>query len=947
MKVVRRAVLFTLGVFALTLSSDAPQAQSGASITPDNAAILVGQTQQFTANGLSTPGAIAGGGYHTCMLMSDRSVRCFGENNWGQLGNNSFSNSSTPVIVSGLTTAVAVDNGIEHSCALAADGTVRCWGTNFVGQLGDGTFGGLSAVPKTVQNLSGVTSFVAGGFHNCAVLSDSTVKCWGRNQDGQVGNGNNTTDVSPPSAPVSGLGAVAAITAGGYHTCALMPDSTVRCWGRNARGQLGDGTTNQSSTPVTVSGLTTATQLTGGLYHSCALLRDGTVQCWGENANGQLGNTLPFSSVPTTVGGITNAVGVSAGVFHTCALLSDGTARCWGQNTNGELGNGTTTDSSSPVVVSGLNGAISVVGAGLHTCALMSNRSVRCWGWNVYGQLGNGNTTDSSTPVSVVGTGVTWTSSTPAVATIDAGGLATGVARGTTTISATDSSGTSAITSLTVRDLFALSVSRQGAGTGTVTSAPAGINCGSTCSATFVSDSQVTLTAAADSGSIFTGWTGCDSVSGTTCTVTMSGARSVSAGFDLQSVTLTVGKTGAGTGTVTSSPAGIACGADCSEPYASGTTVTLTATPDATSVFTGWTGCDATSGATCSVTMSAARSVTAAFDLQRFTLTVGKTGAGTGTVTSSPAGIACGADCSEPYTSGTTVTLTATPDASSVFTGWTGCDATSGTSCSVTMSAARSVTAAFDPQRFTLTVGKTGAGTGTVTSSPAGIACGADCSEPYNSGTPVTLTAAAGAGSLFIGWTGCDAVSGTTCSVTMNAAKSVTAAFDVQRFTLTVGKSGAGDGTVTSSPAGIACGADCSEPYNSGTTVTLTAAAASGSLFAGWTGCDAVSGATCTIAMSGAKTVTATFNLQFFTLGVSKTGRGSGTVTSSPAGINCGSTCAASFSSTTVVTLTASPNLLSAFTGWTGCDAVSGNTCTVRMSAARSVTAGFRILGLL
>src|SRR5882672_917733 len=232
------------GVIALAMTSGYPAAQAPAiTVAPSNPTILVGQTQQFTATGVSAPAMIAGGGYHTCVLMTDQSVRCFGENNWGQLGNGGFANASTPVTASGLTTAVSAGAGIEHSCALLADGTVRCWGTNFVGQLGNGTIGGGSAIPTTVQNLSAVAALAAGGFHNCAILSDRTVQCWGRNQDGQLGNGNNTTDSGTPQ-PVSGLSGVAALAGGGYHTCAILTDATVRCWGRNDRGQVGDGTTS-------------------------------------------------------------------------------------------------------------------------------------------------------------------------------------------------------------------------------------------------------------------------------------------------------------------------------------------------------------------------------------------------------------------------------------------------------------------------------------------------------------------------------------------------------------------------------------------------------------------------------------------------------------------------------------------------------------------------------
>jgi endoglucanase len=177
----------------------------------------------------------------------------------------------------------------------------------------------------------------------------------------------------------------------------------------------------------------------------------------------------------------------------------------------------------------------------------------------------------------------------------------------------------------------------------------------------------------------------------------------------------------------------------------------------------------------------------------------------------------------------------------------------------------------------------------------------------------------------------------------MNAARTVTATFKLL-FMLTVTKADLGTGTVTSSPTGITCGSDCSEPYLSGTTVTLTASAASGSTFTGWSGCTTVSGSTCTVSMSAARTVTATFKL-VFTLTVNKNGLGNGTVTSAPAGINCGTDCSQPYVSGTTVTLTATPALGSVFlNGWSGCNAVSGvfgEICTVTMSAAKSVTATF------
>ena len=344
-------------------------------------------------------------------------------------------------------------------------------------------------------------------------------------------------------------------------------------------------------------------------------MTDGTVRCWGENDFGQLGNgTTAASTTPVQVAGIAGALNVSAGWRHTCALLGDGTVQCWGQNQFAQLGDGTTTSRTTPVPVSAVAGAVAVTaGWWHHSCALLGDGTVRCWGDNQWGQLGNGTTTDSLSPVTMSGTGVTWTSSNTSVATIDATGRATGVGAGTTTITATDASGASASTTLTVVGDANLTVFRTGAGTGTVTSNPAGINCGADCSEVYASGTVVTLTASAASDSTFAGWSGCDTVSGATCTVTVSSGRTATAAFDLKTFILTVSKTGllSSQGSVTSNPSGIDCGTDCAETYTSGTVVTLTAGPSM--LFGTWSGCDSVSGTTCTVTVTSARSVTAGF----------------------------------------------------------------------------------------------------------------------------------------------------------------------------------------------------------------------------------------------------------------------------------------------------------------------------------------------
>jgi len=255
----------------------------------------------------------------------------------------------------------------------------------------------------------------------------------------------------------------------------------------------------------------------------------------------------------------------------------------------------------------------------------------------------------------------------------------------------------------------------------------------------------------------------------------------------------------------------------------------------------------------------------------QYTLTVNKSGTGTGTVTTSPAGINCGSDCSETYNQGTSVTLTATAASGSTFEGWSGdADCSDGV---VVMNANKICTATFNPQvvGYTLTVIKSGTGSGTVTSSPAGINCGDDCSETYNQGTSVTLTATPDAGSTFGGWSG-----DTDCSdgvVTMNANRICTATFnpEVAGKTLTVSKTETGTGTVTSSPAGINCGSDCSEAYTKVQKVKLTAKADASSAFTGWSGGGCSGTKTCTVTVDTAVTVTADFALKTPDISIAQT----------------------------------------------------------------------------
>lgn len=365
---------------------------------------------------------------HSCASMSDRSIRCWGNNGSGQLGDGTVAWSrSIPVSVAGPTDAVELSAGGNHTCALESGASIKCWGANGWGQLGDGTTT-TRPTPVTVE-LSDAVSISAGFDHSCAVLSSGQVSCWGRNAYGQLGDGT-TTDRSLPLT-VSGLSDAVAVSAGGNHTCALLNDKTVHCWGRNQWGQLGDGSTADSLAPRSVANLAGVARISAGFAHTCALLSDGTGRCWGYNGGGALGSGGGlYHPIPQTVIGLSDAIEISAGFFHTCALGSGGTGTCWGKTPIGTveqisaidagenltcaiftsglarcwgpselLGNGLVMANPVPANVLKLTAATSISSGDYHTCTLVPDASARCWGSNGAGQLGEMSYEDQFSPV--------------------------------------------------------------------------------------------------------------------------------------------------------------------------------------------------------------------------------------------------------------------------------------------------------------------------------------------------------------------------------------------------------------------------------------------------------------------------------------------------------------------------------------------------------------------
>ncbi len=487
-----------------------------------------------------------------------------------------------------------------------------------------------------------------------------------------------------------------------------------------------------------------------------------------------------------------------------------------------------------------------------------------------------------------------------------------------------------------------LTVARAGSGSGTVTSSPSGITCPETCFGGYEPDTPVTLTATPLPGSAFVGWEGAGCLGTGTCQVTMSSDMAVTATFQqLPPVTLTVALAGSGSGSVESSPPGIACPGTCTYAYPPGTPITLTPTAVSGSRFVGWEGSGCSGTSTCQVTLSSDTEVTATFE-KLPVLSVSLAGSGSGSIESSPSGIACPGTCSYAYPPGTPVTLTPTAVSGSRFVGWEGSGCSGTSTCQVTMSSDMAVTATFQQlPPVTLTVALAGSGSGSVESSPSGIACPGTCSYAYPPGTPVTLTPTAVSGSRFVGWEGSGCSGTSTCQVTMSSDMAVTATFQqLPPVTLTVALAGSGSGSVESSPSGIACPGTCSYAYPPGTPVTLTPTAVSGSRFVGWEGSGCSGTSTCQVTLSSDTEVTAMFE-KLPVLSVSLAGSGSGSIESSPSGIACPGTCSYAYPPGTPVTLTPTAVSGSRLVGWEGSGCSGTGTCQVTLSSGTEVTATF------
>lgn len=394
---------------------------------------------------------VSAGYDHTCGISMDDKAYCWGNNNTGQLGDNTVVQKIKPTLVNVANgtsslynkTPFIISAGNTTSCAVTSDNISSCWGGGSNGKLGvNDSLGNPSYVPVLVNTANGVSALYnktvkmvsQGDSHVCVIASDDKVYCWDSNTFGQLGD-NSVTERRAPVAvnTTNGVSSlynktVIDISVGHLHTCALASDNTVHCWGSGSNGRLGNNLASNSSVPVavnTANGVSslynkTVSAIGTGDGHSCALASDGTVHCWGTSAFGAIGeNSVTQRNAPVpvnTTNGVSSLYGktilsIGVGYERTCAVASDGTVHCWGIGSNGQRGDNSTVGTQLvPVAVNMVNGVSSLSGKSVvsvevgesHTCVIASDKTAHCWGYNANGRLGDNTGTQRNVPVQVV-----------------------------------------------------------------------------------------------------------------------------------------------------------------------------------------------------------------------------------------------------------------------------------------------------------------------------------------------------------------------------------------------------------------------------------------------------------------------------------------------------------------------------------------------------------------
>jgi len=358
--------------------------------------------------------SVSCGTSHTCALDSAGSLWCWGASLPAGVEPTEpppNENIMTPVLKNLGMPVLQVATGNIHTCVILSNQSLWCWGGNTDFQLGAGILNAATRTPQPVSGLgSGVSAVAAGSAFTCAI-ANGQIYCWGANGNGQLGIGSTDTQELPQSISLPGA-APTTLATGASHTCVVNASGDLFCWGGSFNGQLGLSTTEDQLSPSQVASIDSIQQIYAGAIHTCAIKLDGTLWCWGSNFHGQLGNgTTVDSWEPSQVSSMGTAVfgGAAPQYSHNCFIKGDQTAWCWGLNQYGQLGNGTGGGgaylrSAVPVAVSTLSGVISIGAGENHSCAVLADGTLWCWGSNEFGQLGNPTVlTDTNVPVQVVG----------------------------------------------------------------------------------------------------------------------------------------------------------------------------------------------------------------------------------------------------------------------------------------------------------------------------------------------------------------------------------------------------------------------------------------------------------------------------------------------------------------------------------------------------------------
>jgi alpha-tubulin suppressor-like RCC1 family protein len=336
--------------------------------------------------------SLVANGRHACTVFEDGSMRCWGDNTYGELGFGDLWSGGYAHITEGIPPIDRVMIGGGHMCALTTDRCVWCWGSNSYGQLGVSELGG-SAWPVRITGMTGVVDIAADGFASFALRDDGRVEWWGLRTLDAIAKVP-TTWIESSS--------YTSIDSESQFACGLRSDGMVECWGSNEYGQLGTGDDVYRQQPTAVVGLTDVVRIALGSWTACAVRADKSLWCWGSNAGGQLGDGTTIDEWTPQKVPLDDVEEVALS-GHVCARTSLGHVFCWGVNSEKQVGNGATGDVIlTPWEIVAVQGARAVAVGSWFTCALLGDHDVRCWGDNLYGQLGTGTWQDSSTPVKVV-----------------------------------------------------------------------------------------------------------------------------------------------------------------------------------------------------------------------------------------------------------------------------------------------------------------------------------------------------------------------------------------------------------------------------------------------------------------------------------------------------------------------------------------------------------------